>query len=314
MKEIGFLFPGQGAQAVGMGQDLYEKADTAHIIFDRANQLLSFQLSELCFHGPDSELTRTVNTQIAIFVTSIAALAALRTTYPQIKPAVACGLSLGEFTALVALDAISFEDGLQLVRKRGELMEEANRKDPGTMASIIGLSISDCELVCQAAGAVIANLNSDDQVVISGSFEAIERACQMAEKRGAKRVISLKVGGAFHSPLMKDAEAGLKEALRKVKIKQPSGSFIPNVTGEITRDPETIRTLLGQQLTRPVQWLKTMECVARNGFIDFLEIGPGRVLKGLAKRIDSKINVHNIEKMSDIEQFKTTVMGPAHAS
>lgn len=304
MKEFGFLFPGQGAQVVGMGRDFYENNPEAKSIFDRATQLLGFGLTKLCFEGPDEELTRTVNAQIAIFVTSIAVLESVRRQHPHLKPKLACGLSLGEFTALVALESISFEDGLKLVRQRGELMEEANQKNPGTMASILGLSEKDCASLCVETKTELANLNSPEQFVISGSVEAVSKACEVAKAKGAKRAIPLKVGGAFHSSLMEYAKAGLEDALQKINIKAPKGTFIPNVTGELVSDPETIRTLLAKQLTSPVQWIKTMESVSRLGRTELLELGPGRVLKGLARKINPDLNVISIEKRSDLEQLK----------
>ena len=304
MKEIGFLFPGQGAQSVGMGNDFYAQAPEARAVFEQADQLAGFALSNLCFNGPDDELTRTKNAQIAIFVTSIAVLQSVRTQQPQLKPKLACGLSLGEFTALVALEAISFEDGAKLVQKRGELMEEANQKNPGTMASVLGLSVESCAALCQETGTELANLNSHDQIVISGSIANIAKACEVAKTRGAKRAIVLKVGGAFHSSLMSHAKAGLEETLKKINIRAPKGIFIPNVTGEPVSDPETIRTLLAKQLTSPVQWLKTMETVARLGVKELLEIGPGKVLKGLARKINPELNVTSIEKRTDLEQLK----------
>ena len=304
MKQLGFLFPGQGAQTIGMGKDLYTANEEAQSIFDQADRSAGFSLSKLCFEGPEPELTRTANTQIAIFVTSIATLAAIRSFFPKLKPALSCGLSLGEFVALVALEALSFEDGLQLVRKRGELMEEAGRKNPGTMASIIGLAINECKTVCSETGAEIANINSYEQVVISGSIDAVNAACQLAKLKGAKHVIVLKVGGAFHSPLMAHARSGLEEALRKIKIKEPKGIFIPNVTGEPVSDPSRIQKLLAEQLTSPVQWVRTMECVKELGVKELLEIGPGRVLKGLARKINPELAVTNIEKISDLEQLK----------
>ena len=304
MKEIALLFPGQGAQAIGMGKDFYKTSSEARSIFDKADELLHFQLSKLCFEGPDSELTRTVNAQVAIFVTSTAVLKAVRTFYPQFKPTLACGLSLGEFTALVALEAISFDDGLRLVRERGRLMEEANQKNSGTMASIIGLAVKDCVVICEETGSELANLNSYEQVVISGPIEAVNKACGLAKAKGAKRAVLLKVGGAFHSSLMKHAKNGLENVLRKIKIEEPKGTFIPNVTGEPTSNPEKIRQLLAEQLTNPVQWIKTMEAIGRLGLTELLEVGPGRVLKGLARKINPELNVMSIEKKADLEQLK----------
>lgn len=314
MKEIGFLFPGQGAQAIGMGYDFFKNSQEARSAFERADHLLDFRLSKLCFEGPDEELTRTRNAQIAIFVTSLATLASVRTIYPQLRPTLACGLSLGEFTALVALEAISFEDGLQLVRKRGELMEEANEKNPGTMASIIGLPLNDCRRLCEETGTELANLNSREQIVISGSVEAVNNACHAAKTKGAKRAILLKVGGAFHSSLMVSAKAGLEKALLKIKIMEPKGTFIPNITGEPVSNPDVIRTSLAEQLTHPVQWIKTMETVGKLGLTELLEIGPGRVLKGLARKTNAELNVTAIEKKSDLEQLKPLLNTPINAT
>lgn len=303
-KMFGFLFPGQGAQFVGMGQDFYSSSPPAKSLFDQADQILSFKISQICFQGPEAELTRTIHAQLGIFVTSLAVLKSIQTNFQQMNPSLACGLSLGEFTALVALESISFEEGLKLVRRRGELMEEACQKNPGTMASLLGISIENCLELCKKTNTQLANLNSYDQLVISGTVDAVHKACELAKSKGAKRAIPLKVGGAFHSSLMNHAKSGLQEALKKAVIVKPKGTFIPNVTGEPVSDPETIRTLLAQQLTSPVQWIKTMETISRFGSLELLEIGPGRVLKGLAKKIVPSMNVLNIEKTEDIEQLK----------
>jgi [acyl-carrier-protein] S-malonyltransferase len=308
MKKIGFLFPGQGAQFVGMGSDFYQQAPEAKRLFDCADQILGFSLSKLCFSGPEPELIRTVNCQIAIFVTSIAILEVVRKTYPELKPAIGLGLSLGEFTALTALNSITFEDALKLVQKRAELMEKAGQNHPGTMASILGFPQESCEAVCKEAGCVCANFNSPDQIVISGTFESVEKACQLAETKGAKRAIRLKVGGAFHSPLMEDAEIGLKEALTKVAIRKPEGAFIPNVTGKPVEDPETIRALLADQLTHSVQWVTSVNTAAALDISEYVEIGPGRVLKGLVRRINSNLTVHNVEKFENLENLKILSM------
>ena len=303
-KSIGFLFPGQGAQFVGMGQDFYISSQPAKFLYDQADQILGFKISEVCFQGPEAELTRTINAQLAIFVTSLAILKTFHAHFPQIVPTLACGLSLGEFTALVALESIAFEDGLRLVKRRGELMEEACQKNPGTMASLLGISIENCLAHCKETNAELANLNSPDQLVISGPIEAVNKACELAKSKGAKRAIPLKVGGAFHSSLMNHARKGLEEALRKVTISKPKGVFIPNVTGEPTSEPEEIRVLLAKQLTSSVQWIKTMETASQFQSMDFLELGPGRVLKGLAKKINPNMNVINIEKKEDLDQLK----------
>lgn len=307
-KSFGFLFPGQGAQFIGMGLDFYNSSKPAKVLFDQADQLLGYEISKISFNGPESELTRTINAQISIFVTSLAVLEALKFHFPNLKPVLACGLSLGEFTALVAVESISFEEGLKLVQRRGELMEEACQKHPGTMASLLGISIENCLALCKETNTELANLNSYDQLVISGPIEAIQHACQLAKSKGAKRVIPLKVGGAFHSSLMNSAKTGLEEALKKIRILKPKGTFIPNVTGETVSDPETIRTLLAKQLTSSVQWIKTMETVAQSQFLEFLEIGPGKVLKGLAKKINPNIVITNVEKLEDMNQLKPTMV------
>ncbi|MBI4394668.1 MAG: ACP S-malonyltransferase [Candidatus Omnitrophica bacterium] len=304
MREIAFLFPGQGAQFVGMGSDFYREDREAQNIFDQADQQLGFSLSKLCFDGPEAELTRTTHAQIAIFVTSIAILQSIRSGWPHLKPSVVCGLSLGEFTSLVAVEAITFEEGLDLVRRRGELMEKAAQKNPGTMASILGISIADCIQLCKESGAELANINSYEQIVVSGTTQAVNKACELAKTKGAKRAILLKVGGAFHSSLMKDAQKGLEEVLEKVEINEPRGTFIPNVTGEPASDLKTIRSLLAKQLTSPVQWVKTMETVVRFGVKECVEIGPGRVLKGLARKINPELNIISIEKKTDLDQLK----------
>jgi [acyl-carrier-protein] S-malonyltransferase len=307
VRKIGYLFPGQGAQYVGMGFDLYQKRKEARAVFDQADELLGFYLSKLCFEGPETELTRTVNAQAAIFVTSLATLSVIRSDYSHLRPALACGLSLGEFTALTSLNSLSFQDGLKLVRSRGELMEKANQKNPGTMASIIGLSLNECEALCQETGAELANINSYDQTVISGSVDVVSQACHAAQKKGAKKAIVLKVGGAFHSSLMASAQAGLENVLRQIKIREPEGVFVPNVSGTPVSVPETIRTFLAEQLAKPVQWVRTVETIAQIGLIDLIEIGPGRVLKGLVKRVNPRLNVMSIEKESELEQLKPVI-------
>lgn len=309
-----FLFPGQGTQFPGMGKDFYGASPKARDLFDRADRVLERSISKLCFTGSEEELTKTANAQIAIFVTSLAALEAARALCPHFKPALACGLSLGEFTALVALEAMTFEEGLQLVQKRGELMEAACRKNQGTMASLMGLPLKTCLEISKKTGAELANLNSPDQTVISGTLEQVQNACREAEAKGAKRAILLKVGGAFHSSLMKDAEAGLKEVLKSVTLREPKGKFIPNVTGALEGNPEKIRALLAEQLTRPVEWTKTMEQVLSLGFSRIFEIGPGRVLKGLARKINPALNVRNIEKQTDLESFQSTLEGSLHGT
>lgn len=302
MKPYAFLFPGQGAQYAGMGKSVYDAFPEAKKTFDDADQILNFPLSKLCFEGPEEELTQTVNAQVAIFVTSIATLRAIQARRPDLKPTATCGLSLGEFSALVACESLSFEDGVRLVKRRGELMQEAGKQNPGSMVSVIGLAQPECEKVCQEAGIQIANVNSPEQIVLSGTIEGVEKAAKLATEKGAKKAIILKVSGAFHSRLMQTAMDGLLEYLKKVQLKNPKAVFIPNVLGEPVTTADEIRTLLGQQVTKSVLWTKSVGFLKSKNFIDALEIGPGKVLKGLIRRIESSIQVTNLETKEDIEQ------------
>lgn len=305
MGKIGFLFPGQGAQSVGMGKEVYEKFDSARKLFDDADRILGYALSKICFEGPEEILTRTLNAQPALFVTALAHLEVLRSKFPELKPNLVAGLSLGEFTALAAAHSFSFEEGLKLVRVRAQAMEEAAEKNPGTMASVLGLDQHACEKVAKDSGAQLANLNSPDQFVLSGTEEAISMAVEAAEKSGAKRVIRLKVSGAFHSSLMQPARTRLLEALKGIALNKPDCMFIPNVSGKEESQPERIRELLGDQLTHPVQWIRTVQYAAGQGVRRFIEIGSGRVLKSLAKRIDPGLQVLPFEKIADLEAIET---------
>lgn len=302
MRQIGFLFPGQGAQFVGMGKDIFEQSPAGRKIYEVADSLLGYSISKICFEGPESELTRTLYAQTAIFVTSMAALEAFREKNPGIQPALTAGLSLGEFTALTAAESISFEDALRLIKIRAESMEAAASQNPGTMASILGLEIEKCREVAQESGCEIANLNTPEQTVLSGSRESIERACPIAEAKGAKRAIPLKVGGAFHSSLMKPAREKLEIALKSTTIHAPKCLFIPNVTAQKVTEPDSIRDLLAKQLTCSVQWVMTMAAIKAEGILTCVEMGPGKVLKGLAKKCQPEIKVFSIGTMSDLAQ------------
>lgn len=304
-KPIGFLFPGQGAQFVGMGKDLFEQSPAARQVYKQADQVLGYPISQICFAGPDAELTRTLYAQTGILVTSLAALAALREKFPALRPALTAGLSLGEFTALVAAEAVSFEDALKLVQVRAEAMESAARNTAGTMASVMGLDLDACRTVAQEAGCDVANLNTPDQTVLSGSVASIEKACQIAEAKGAKRAMVLKVGGAFHSSLMGEAKTQLEAALTKTEIREPKCIFIPNVTGQKLAAPEEIRLFLARQLTGSVQWVQTMATAQQTGITTYLEIGPGKILKGLARKCQPTLEVFSFGGYPDFKGLES---------
>lgn len=307
--QFGFLFPGQGAQFVGMAKDLYERYPAVQEIFNQADQQLGYSLSKLCFEGPEDELTRTLYAQPAIFVSSYAALKILQNQYPDIRPDFVAGLSLGEFSALVAAGSFGFQEGLRLVSERSAAMEQAAGQNAGTMASIMGLDVAACEAVAKEAGCEVANLNSPDQIVLSGSVDSIEKACQLAEGRNAKRAIRLKVGGAFHSTLMQPAKERLEKALRETAIQAPSCTFIPNAVAQSVSEPEEIRQLLARQLTSPVRWIETMQRAKDSGIKTFLEIGPGKVLRGLARKCQADLTVIPCGSVEDLEKVASLLNG-----
>jgi [acyl-carrier-protein] S-malonyltransferase len=307
-KKIGFLFPGQGAQFVGMGKDLFDQSPAARDTYKKADEILGYSVSQICFSGPETELTRTLYAQSGILVTSLAALAALREKIPDLQPSLVAGLSLGEFTALTAAGAISFEDALKLVRVRAEAMEQAARNHPGTMASVMGLDLELCKAVARETGCEIANLNTPDQTVLSGTLPAIEQACKIAGAKGAKRALPLKVGGAFHSSLMEEAKERLEAALANTPVQEPQCAFIPNVTAQPVSRPDEIRSLLARQLTDPVQWVQTMSAARDSGITTYLEIGPGKVLKGLARKCQPEFEVLSFGAMVDFKGLEALAL------
>jgi [acyl-carrier-protein] S-malonyltransferase len=305
-----FLFPGQGAQNVGMGKDVADAFPEAAEIFEKANKIVGFDLSSICFHGPAEKLNTTTISQPAIFVASAAILEVLRTHPPatDIKADVTAGLSLGEYTALYAAGVISFEDALILVQKRGQAMQAAADATEGAMVSIIGLDEAKVAQLCDEAREneilEAVNFNCPGQIVVSGSKTACERAEKLAEKYGAMKAIRLEVAGAFHTEMMSSAADALGEALQKTKISNPSNiKIIANINAQYYKSAEEIRQGLKRQLTNPILWQKCMERLIAEGVEKFYEIGPGRVLTGLMKRIDRKIKVVNISSAQSLNEI-----------
>ncbi|MFA5068531.1 MAG: ACP S-malonyltransferase [Candidatus Omnitrophota bacterium] len=294
MVESAFMFPGQGAQYVGMGKTLYDNHEIARMTFDQANEILGFDLKRLCFDGPAEELTRTRNCQVAILVSSIAALRVHLLSRCDYVPQAVLGLSLGEYSALVCAETMCFSDAVKLVRLRGQFMEEASNDNPGKMACIIGLDTYQVEDICQESKAQIANLNCPGQIVVSGSMESIDRASILAGDRGAKRVIVLDVSGPFHSALMAQACHKLEKALKDIQFMPPKIPVISNVTAFAQDDPDMIKANLVDQMSLTTRWEDSIRNIASRGIKHFFEIGPGTVLKGLLRRIDPELVCHNV--------------------
>ena len=303
MVDVALIFPGQGAQYAGMGKDLYDNFPQAREVFDKANAVLKFDLKKLCFDGPKEELSTTNNSQSAILTTSVAALRVFESSafFSQVTPKFTLGLSLGEYTALVAAGSLSFEDALVLVRKRGELMEDASRKTPGKMACVMGMEMNQVEELCNGFGCEIANLNCPGQIVVSGKTNNIELFASLAKEKGAKRVLMLEVSGAFHSSLMTPARDKLKDYIEKVQILPPKIPFVSNVDAKVQNDPAKIKENLIAQVNSKTLWEESIRTVSQSGIKTFLEIGPGQVLKGLSKKIDSKLETKNIGTVQDIQ-------------
>jgi len=309
MSKTALLFAGQGAQTVGMGKDFAEKFPVAQAWFDRGNAALGYDLAAVCFHGPDAELTRTENAQPGIFLVSWVAFQLLRERVPALKFDATAGLSLGEFTALTAAGAMSFEDGLRVVCRRGRFMQEACDVTRGGMAAVIGLDEGPTREVCAEAGVVLANLNCPGQLVISGEAERIARAVELAKAKGAKRALPLPVAGAYHSPLMAGAQPKLQGELAKVKLSPPALPVISNVTARPHGGATDIGARLVEQVTSPVRWEESMRYLLAQGFTRFVELGPGTALGGFMKRIDKNAQMINVADARTLESAVKALSG-----
>ena len=285
-----FVFPGQGAQFVGMGQDLYESNAQVHDMMEQANNILGFRITDLMFNGTEDDLKKTSVTQPAIFIHSVALARAMG---DEFKPDMAAGHSLGEFSALVATGAMTFEDGLKLVSARAQAMQEACEINPSTMAAVLALPDEKVEEICNSVDGVVvcANYNCPGQIVISGENEAIDAACAKALEAGAKRALKLKVGGGFHSPCMEPARAKLAEAIANTKFSTPICPVYQNVDAKPHTAPEEIKANLIAQLTAPVRWTQPVKNMIADGATEFVELGPGKVLQGLVSKIDRSVAV-----------------------
>ena len=293
-----FVFPGQGAQFVGMGKDLYDNNQLAKELFEKANDILGYRITDIMFSGTDEDLKQTKVTQPAVFLHSV--ISALCIAPEQEAPAMTAGHSLGEFSALVVAGALTFEDGLRLVYARAMAMQKACEAQPSTMAAIIGLPDEQVEQICAAINreghvVVCANYNNPGQLVISGNVEAIDEACEQLKAAGAKRALPLKVGGAFHSPLMQPAKDELQAAIEQTAFSTPRCPVYQNVDGKPHTDPEEIKANLIAQLTSSVRWTQCVQSMIADGADDFTECGPGKALQGMIAKINREVSAHGIE-------------------
>lgn len=305
MTKVAWVFPGQGSQAVGMGRDLYDNIDSTRAVFDQADEALGFPLSKLCFEGPEDELRQTINAQPALVATSFACLQAARSLSGNSlpAPAFAAGHSLGEYTALAVAGVFDFATAVRLARERGRLMHEAGQARPGSMAAVIGLDEALLAEVCQQTDTCIANINCPGQIVISGATENITKAMKIAKTKGASRVIPLPVSGAFHSPLMQPAVDGMTEFMGSISFREPAIPVIANTTAEPIANAQSVKSVLLNQLCHPVQWQRSIEYMINNGVSTFIEIGPGKVLTGLIKRINKEVKTINIGDLETLNNL-----------
>lgn len=302
MSKIAFIFPGQGAQVCGMGQDFYEQTETGKKIFDMASGLLGFSMPELCF-TPNDRLDITEYTQAAMVTASIAMMEVLKER-TGVKPDVAAGLSLGEYPAMVAAGVMSAEDAIKTVRQRGILMQEAVPVGIGSMAAVLAMDAEKIEeVIAPIEGVHIANYNCPGQIVISGKKEAVEAASEKLKEAGAKRVLPLNVSGPFHSSMLVEAGEKLGKVLENVEVHEPVIPYAANVTASYVTEASQVKPLLEKQVSSSVRWQQTMEMMLKDGVDTFIEIGPGKTLAGFMKKIDRSVRVINIEKLEDVENF-----------
>ncbi|MFC1805233.1 ACP S-malonyltransferase [Candidatus Omnitrophota bacterium] len=296
---IAYLFAGQGSQYVGMGKDLYESYPESKAVFDKANEVLGLDLRKLCFEGPKERLKLTNISQPAIFTVTLAAFEAFKSK-SDAQAKFLAGLSLGEYSALAVAGCFSFEDGLRLVRKRAEIMDDAARRKPGKMAAVIDLAPEKVGDICLQAGSEVANLNAPGQVVISGTALTVDKAATLCLQAGAKRVVELEVSGGFHSSLMFEASEELRKVLEKTPMQYAALPVISNYTGQAQFKVAAIRENLIRQMYSPVKWEASMRFIKSQGVNEFIEFGPGKVLKGLMRRIDKEARVSNISTKEDL--------------
>jgi [acyl-carrier-protein] S-malonyltransferase len=309
MSKTALLFAGQGAQVVGMGKDLALQFPSARTWFERAQAALGYDLASICFAGPEADLTKTEHAQPGIFLVSWIAWQLLRERVGDIRFEATAGLSLGEFTALAVAGAMSFEDGLRLVRQRGRLMQEACEATQGTMAAVIGLDEKLTREVCAQAGVALANLNCPGQLVISGETQKIAAACELAKAKGARRALPLPVAGAYHSPLMAGVQPKLAAELQRVTIQPPAVAVLSNVTAQPHGNPESIRARLVEQVTSSVRWEDSMRSLLGQGFTRFIELGPGTALSGFMKRIDKNPGLLNVADVPSLDSATASLLG-----
>jgi [acyl-carrier-protein] S-malonyltransferase len=301
--KIAYVFPGQGSQIVGMGQELYQSSREAKQVFEEADQALQYPLSRLCFEGPENELRETINAQPAILTVSIACLMAASEINGTMKPAIVAGHSLGEYTAMVAANVLEFADAVRLVRERGRLMQEAGKTQPGGMAAIIGLDEATVEEICMETGAQIANINCSGQVVVSGPKVTVARSIDLAQSRGAVGAVPLEVSAAFHSVLMEPTVEGMARAISQIDFRPPEVPIVANSTAKPVTTINEVKEEILHQLCHCVQWQPSVEYMVEAGVSTFIEIGPGVVLSKLIKRISRQVQVLN---MGDLESIKAT--------